>query len=147
MAGELEDALGGIYSILTQELQLPLIKLLMQTSKIKFPEGLIEPVIVTGVEALGRGHDYNKLVQFAQTLQQLLGPEIFAQYTNVGAVIDQVGTSLGIDTKGLIKSQDQMMMEQQQAQEAQLMQQGLGAAAQAGGTEAGAMAGQAMMQG
>jgi len=74
MAGELEDALGGIYSILTQELQLPLIKLMMLTSKVTFPEGLVEPVIVTGVEALGRGHDYNKLVQFAQTLQQLLGP-------------------------------------------------------------------------
>ena len=147
MAGELEDALGGIYSILTQELQLPLVRLLLQSSNIKLPKGLVEPAIVTGVEALGRGHDYNKLVQFAQTLQQLLGPEIFAQYTNVAAVIDQVGTSLGIETQSIIKSQEQMMQEQQAAQEQQLMQQGLGAAAQAGGTEAGALAGQQMMQG
>jgi len=137
MAGELEDALGGIYSILTQELQLPLIKLMMITSKVKFPEGLVEPVIVTGVEALGRGHDYNKLVQFSQTLQQLLGPEIFAQYTNVDAVIEQIGTSLGIETEGLIKSKEQIQQEQQQAQQAQLMQQGLGAAAESGGQAAG----------
>lgn len=143
MAGELEDALGGIYSVLTQELQLPLVKQLMNSSKIKFPEGLVEPVIVTGVEALGRGHDYNKLVQFAQTLQQLLGPEIFAQYTNVDAVIGQIGTSLGIETKGIIKSQEQIAQEQQAAQEAALAQQGLGAMAQ----EAGAGAGQAMVQG
>jgi hypothetical protein len=40
----------------------------MLTSKVTFPEGLVEPVIVTGVEALGRGHDYNKLVQFAQII-------------------------------------------------------------------------------
>jgi hypothetical protein len=133
MAGELEDALGGIYSILTQELQLPLIKLMMQASKIKFPEGLVEPVIVTGVEALGRGHDYNKLVQFAQTLQQLLGPEIFAQHTNVGAVISQIGTSLGIETEGIIKSPEQIQQEQQQAMIQQSGQIGLDQAAQAAG--------------
>lgn len=138
MAGELEDALGGIYSVLTQELQLPLIKLLMSSSKINFPEDLIEPVVVTGVEALGRGHDYNKLVQFAQTLQGLLGPEIFAQYTNVDAVISQIGTSLGIETKGLIKTQEQIQQEQQMAQQQQLAMQGLGAAAQEGGKVAGA---------
>ena len=146
MAGELEDALGGIYSILTQELQLPLIKLMMLTSKIKFPEGLVEPVIVTGVEALGRGHDYNKLVQFSQTLQQLLGPEIFAQYTNVDAVIEQIGTSLGIETKGLIKSREQIQQEQQQAQEQQLMQQGMDATAIAGGKSAGEQMGGSMAQ-
>ena len=146
MAGELEDALGGIYSILTQELQLPLIKLMMLTSKIKFPEGLVEPVIVTGVEALGRGHDYNKLVQFSQTLQQLLGPEIFAQYTNVDAVIEQIGTSLGIETKGLIKSREQIQQEQQQAQQQQLMQQGMDATAIAGGKSAGEQMGGSMAQ-
>jgi hypothetical protein len=148
MAGELEDALGGIYSILTQELQLPLIKLMMLSNKIKFPEGLVEPVIVTGVEALGRGHDYNKLVQFAQTVQQLLGPEIFAQHANVDAVIDQIGTSLGIETRALIKSAQQRQQEAQQAQMQQLAQQGLGAAAQSGGTAVGeGLAAQAYPQG
>jgi len=146
MAGELEDALGGIYSILTQELQLPLIKLMMLTSKVKFPEGLIEPVIVTGVEALGRGHDYNKLVQFSQTLQQLLGPEIFAQYTNVNAVIEQIGTSLGIETESIIKSQEQIQMEQQQAMMQQMTQQGMGAAAESGGKVAGEEMGGGMAQ-
>ena len=137
MAGELEDALGGIYSILTQELQLPLIKLLMQASKIKFPEELVEPVIVTGVEALGRGHDYNKLVQFSQTLQSLLGPEIFSQYTNVDAVIEQIGTSLGIETDGIIKSQEQIQQEQQAAMMDAMTQQGAGAMAESGGKTAG----------
>jgi len=148
MAGELEDALGGIYSILTQELQLPLIKLMMLSNKINFTEGLVEHVIVTGVEALGRGHDYNKLVQFAQTVQQLLGPEIFAQHANVDAVIDQIGTSLGIETRALIKSAQQRQQEAQQAQMQQLAQQGLGAAAQSGGTAVGeGLAAQAYPQG
>lgn len=143
MAGELEDALGGIYSVLTQELQLPLIKLLMVSNKIVFPEDLVEPIIVTGVEALGRGYDYNKLVQFSQTLQQLLGPQIFSQYTNVPAVIQQIGTSLGIDTSSLIKSQETMAQEQQQQMMSQLAMQGGGAMAQ----QAGATAGQTLAGG
>jgi len=106
----------------------------------------VEPVIVTGVEALGRGHDYNKLVQFSQTLQQLLGPEIFSQYTNVDAVIEQIGTSLGIETQGLIKTQEQIQMEQQQAMMQQLSQQGMGATAESGGKAAGEQMGGSMAQ-
>jgi len=144
VAGELEDALGGIYSILSQELQLPLVKIIFKNSKTQLPEGLVEPVIVTGLEALGRGHDYNKLVMFAQTLQQLLGPEIFAQHANVDAVIGRVATSLGLDSEGIIKSQEQLQQEQQQAMEAQAGQVGLDAAAQSGGAEAGAAIAQQM---
>ncbi len=145
VAGELEDALGGIYSILSQELQLPLVKIIFKNAKVNLPEGLVEPVIVTGLEALGRGHDYNKLVMFAQTLQQLLGPEIFAQHANVDAVINRVATSLGLDSEGIIKSQEQIQQEQEQQMAAQAGQVGLDSAAQAGGQTAGAgMAQQAM---
>jgi len=133
VAGELEDALGGIYSILSQELQLPLVKIIFKNTSINLPEGLVEPVIVTGLEALGRGHDYNKLVMFAQTLQQLLGPEIFAQNTNVGAVIDRVATSLGLDTDGLVKNQQEIQAEQEEAMMMQAGQQGLDQAAIAAG--------------
>lgn len=137
VASELEDALGGIYSILSQELQLPLVKIIYKQSKTKLPEGLVEPVIVTGLEALGRGHDYNKLVMFAQTLQQLLGPEIFAQNTNVGAVIDRIATSLGLNTDGIIKSAEQVQQEQQEAMMMQAGQQGLNQAAMVAGQNAG----------
>jgi uncharacterized membrane protein len=147
VAGELEDALGGIYSILSQELQLPLVKIILKDSKVQLPEGLVEPVIVTGLEALGRGHDYNKLVMFAQTLQQLLGAEIFAQATNVDAVIDRVATSLGVDVTGIIKDPEQRAQEQQQQAMAQSGQVGADAMAQSAGQEAGVGGAQAMMGG
>lgn len=141
VAGELEDALGGIYSILSQELQLPLVKIIFKSAKVNLPKDLIEPVIVTGLEALGRGHDYNKLVMFSQTLQQLLGPEIFAQHTNVDAVISRIATSLGIDIDGLIKTQEQLQQEQEQTMLAQSGQIGLDSMAQ----QSGAGIAQAMM--
>lgn len=127
MAGELEDALGGVYSILSQEFQLPLVRVLMKqmSSKGKLPQlpkDLVKPMVTTGLEALGRGHDLNKLTQFIQQLAPL-GPEVIAQYMNVGDYISRVGTSLGIDTEGLVKSEDQIAQERQQAALMQMAQQ------------------------
>jgi hypothetical protein len=62
MAQELEAALGGIYSTLSQEFQLPFVtRVMFQMERQKklpvLPEGLVKPAIITGVEALGRGND------------------------------------------------------------------------------------------
>ena len=128
MAGELEDALGGVYSILSQEFQLPLVSRIMdRMTKAKripaLPKGIVRPAIVTGLEALGRGHDLQKLNLFMQTLGTL-GPEAM-QSVNMSDLISRVGTSLGIDMSGLVKTQEQMQEEQQQMmqEQQQMMQQ------------------------
>jgi len=123
MAQELESALGGVYSVLSQEFQLPLVNLLLQrlvkSKKMpKFPKDTVKPQIVTGIEALGRGQDLNKLSQFLQYLGPL-GPEAIMQNLNLDDYIDRLGASLGIDTGGLIKTPEQKQMEAQQAQEQQ----------------------------
>jgi hypothetical protein len=126
MAQELESALGGVYSVLSQEFQLPLINLILQ-KLIKdgkmpdFPKGKVKPQVVTGLEALGRGQDLTKLAQFLEYLAPL-GPEVIAQKLNVDDYMDRLGASLGIDTGGLIKSEEQIQQEQAQAQEAQQAQ-------------------------
>ena len=86
----------------------------------KMPKDSIKPKIVTGIEALGRGQDLNKLAQMLSYLQPL-GPEVIQQYMNVGDYIDRLAASLGIDTGGLIKTEEQMAQGQQQQQE--MMQQ------------------------
>jgi len=87
----------------------------------KMPKDTVKPQIVTGIEALGRGQDLNKLAQMLQYLQPL-GPEVLQKYMNVGDYIDRLAASLGIDTGGLIKNEEQMQQEQE-AQEQQMMQQ------------------------
>lgn len=134
MANELESALGGIYSILSQELQLPVIQRIMHIMEKKkklppLPKGTVTPVIVTGMEALGRGNDLTKLEQFIQPILQV--PEL-ASRINMSDYLIRRGTALGIDMKGLVKSEEQVMEEQQQAQQQAMMQQGLGPAIQAG---------------
>jgi hypothetical protein len=119
MAGELEDALGGVYSILSQEFQLPLVnRIAFQMERTKrlpvLPKGIVRPTITTGLEALGRGHDLNKLNIFMSQIAQL-GPEGLMR-VNLGDLIARVGTSLGIDMDGLIKTDQEIQMAQQQAQ-------------------------------
>ena len=99
MAQELETALGGVYSILSQEFQMPLVNLIL-----------------------------NKLAQFLQYLQPL-GPEVIANEMNIDDYIDRLGASLGIDTNGLIKSPEQKQQEQaamQQQQQQMMAQQMMG---------------------
>ena len=130
MAQELETALGGVYSILSQEFQLPLINILLNSLQAqgkmpKMPKDSVKPTVVTGIEALGRGQDLNKLATFLQYLQPL-GAEVIASEMNINDYIDRLGASLGIDTSGLIKSQEQKMQEQmaqQQMMQQQMMEQ------------------------
>jgi hypothetical protein len=128
LAGELEDTLSGIYSILSQEFQLPYvnrkIEVLTKANKLpKLPDNIVKPTIVTGMEALGRGHDLRKLDLFIQGMAQALGPEVLQQYVNLQDYIKRRATALGIDTEGLIKSEEQIAQEMQQAQLQQMAMQ------------------------
>lgn len=125
MAAELEDALGGSYSLLGQEFQLPLTKRVMdrmvKEGKLpKLPEG-IEPSIVTGLEALGRGHDLSKYQVFSNEVAKF-GPEAIDEYLNLGDYFTRFGTGLGLDMDGLVKTEEERMARQQQ-QQAMMQQQ------------------------
>ena len=127
---ELESSLGGLYSLLSLELQMPMIKRLMSVMKGNkrvpdLPKDVINPVVITGIEALGRGNDLQKLDLFLQGAAATVGAEAMAQYLNVGEYFKRRATSLGIKTDGLVKSQEeiqqQMQAMQQQAQQEQML--------------------------
>ena len=130
MAQELEDVLGGVYSILSQEFQLPLVNRMMDRMQKKrrlpkIPKKMVKPTIVTGLEALGRGHDLNKLDTFIAGASQLLGPE-FPTYVNMSDYLKRRATSIGIDDAGLVRTQEEIEMLKQQQQQMAAMQQGIG---------------------
>lgn len=117
MAQELEDALGGVYSTLSQELQLPFIRRCISIMRKKgelppLPRDTIEPVIVTGIEALGRGHDLRKLEALIQLLAPL-GPETIRERLNVGDYINRCANGLGMDTTGLVLPEEQVVQNRQ----------------------------------
>jgi len=132
MAEQLETSMGGIYSLLSQEFQLPLVNILMkrmeQANEIpSLPEKSVRPTIITGIEALGRGNDLQKLREFVAEIGNLaqINPAV-VQALNPDDLIKRIATGLGIETEGLIKSQEQMAEEQaaqeEQMQDEQVMQ-------------------------
>lgn len=128
VANELEDTVGSIYSILSQELQLPLVKRFMvqmtrEGAIPDLPQGSkgVEPLITTGIEALGRGHDLTKLDTFIRYAQVF--PEAFQTSVKQGEILSQIATALGIDSSSVVKSAAEMQQEQQQQMQAQMAQQ------------------------
>lgn len=124
---ELESSLGGLYSLLSTELQLPMVTRIMDVMSKKkrlpkLPKDVVNPVIITGVEALGRGHDLQKLDMFLSGAGQVVGQQAVAQYVNVGEYFKRRATSLGIKTIGLVKTEEQIQQEAQQAQQMQMAQ-------------------------
>jgi hypothetical protein len=129
MASELEDALGGIYSVLAQELQLPLVSLLMtrmqRMNKIpSLPKGMVKPTITTGMEGLGRTAELQKLDLFITSSAQTLGAEVMAKFLNVDEYMKRRATALQIDTENLIFSQQEV---EAKAQKEQMMAMAQGA--------------------
>jgi hypothetical protein len=129
LANELESSLGGLYSLLSQEFQVPLVNLLMKRlgssgSIPKLPKGTVSPVIITGVAALGRGNDLAKLRAFLEDVAALsqINPQA-ASMINVNDLITRIATSHGIDTEGLITSQEELAAQQQAEQQQQMAQQ------------------------
>ena len=127
LSQELETALGGLYSLLASELQMPLVKRLTTTlgkkKKLpKLPEDLVQPVIITGVEALGRGNDLQRLDSFIAGAAQVVGPEAIMSTLNVGEYFKRRATALGISTESLLKSPEELQAEQQQAQQQAMME-------------------------
>jgi hypothetical protein len=129
MTQEIEDTLGGYYSILSQELQLPVVrrwtfKMQKNGSLPKLPKGSVNPKIITGVDALGRGQDLTKLQGFIQDLVTLAAakPDIMNRI-ETGELIQRLSNGRGVSIVGLIKSDEKIAQETQQAQEQQMMQE------------------------
>lgn len=123
MATELDDGLGGLYSTLAQEVQRPLAKFqlfrlrkagrlpaaLMDSSKVRM-------TLVTGLTALGRGHDLSKL---RGALNDIAG---MAQLNEAVPELDRaeaakrVFAAWGVETQDLLRDPEVVTSEKQQAQ-------------------------------
>jgi hypothetical protein len=126
MATELENSLGGIFSSLANDFQTPLVKLLVHRMTEdgrmpELPEDVVEPQVVTGLDALGRGQDLNKLDSFVRGINETLGPEAVQRYVNIDEYLRRRASATGVDSNGLIKTEEQLAAEAQQAQQAELL--------------------------
>lgn len=124
VVNELEQALGGIYSVLAQELQAPLVRVVMnQLMKAKelprLPLDSVHPEIITGVDALGRASDYLKLKTLVADVAQLASAnEAITDYISIGALFTRGAASLGLDIDGVVRSdEDAAKLRQERAEQ------------------------------
>ena len=117
---ELEQQLGGLFGLLTVEFLVPYLNrklsVFQKTGEIpRIPKGMVKPIIVAGINSLGRGQDVQALGQFLQTIAQTMGPEAIATYINPEEVVKRLAAAQGIDVLNLVKSMQEVNEEQQQA--------------------------------
>ncbi|WJY17669.1 portal protein [Alteriqipengyuania flavescens] len=128
MAEELENVLGGVYTVLSAEFQLPLVRRLLyllerSNEAPKLPKSVI-PMIVTGFEAMGRNHSANKLRAWMADMTDIYGPEVVRKITDPSEVGKRFGVSYGIEAlDALIKSPEALQQEAQAEAAQQTMQQ------------------------
>ena len=136
---ELEQQLGGLFSLLTIEFLVPYLNrtlLVLQRSKEipSIPKDLVRPQIVAGVNALGRGQDRESLTAFIGTIAQTLGPEALMNFINPAEAIKRLAAAQGIDVLGLVKTEEQLAEEMQAAQQQQVQKSLIDQAGQLAGT-------------
>ena len=125
---ELEQQLGGLFSLLTVEFLVPYLdRKLSVLTKNKtippIPKDIVKPTIVAGINALGRGQDRESLTMFMQTIAQTVGPEAMMQFINPDEVIKRLAAASGIDVLNLVKSMQEIQGQQQQQMEQQMAMQ------------------------
>ena len=125
---ELEQQLGGLFSLLTVDFLVPYLNRKLSEAQKKgeipkIPKNIVKPTIVAGINALGRGQDRESLGQFLTILAQTLGPEAINTFINTDEVIKRLAASQGIDVLNLVRSMQEVQQEAQAAQQQQMAMQ------------------------
>lgn len=129
MANDLDSNLGGIYSSLSVEFQLPYLKRLTRQLERAgvlpvLPKGMVKPVIVTGIAALGRGAELENIKAFVAEVVEMGGPEGLKTYVNFSVLMKRLAVARGLRVDdGLVYSDEEVAQNQQQQQMAQLVEQ------------------------
>lgn len=120
IAGQLEQAHGGVYTVLADEFQRPYVDKMVEQAlnegdldRDLFADGQIRPEVVTGMDAIGRGQDSQSLQVVFGMLQQF--PELQTEI-NLVELMTRSFLAEGIELDGLLKTPAQKLAEQQQAQ-------------------------------
>lgn len=119
-ANELETGLGGVYSRLSVDWQMPMAYWLARMAKIDIGGQAIEPTIVTGMEALSRSSDRDNLVQFLSDCAAIGNlPEDIRRLVKVRNVLEDFAAARNIpSTRYLLSEDEERALSEQEAQAA-----------------------------
>ena len=121
---ELEQSLGGLFSLLTVEFLVPYLNrtllILQRSNQIpRLPKDVVRPKIVAGINSLGRGQDNEALTRFIGTVAQTLGPEALVKFIDPSEAIKRLAAAQGIDVLNLVRTPEQLQQLQQKTMQDQ----------------------------
>lgn len=127
MAQDLDSALGGNFSTFSLEFQAPYLRAKMaqmrRAGKLpQLPKNTIRPVIVTGLDALGRGAELDNLRAFVKDVVELGGPQALDSNLYFSDLLSRLAVARGIKTDGLVKPEDVVAQENAAKQEAAMVE-------------------------
>jgi hypothetical protein len=131
MANEIENAVGGMYSTIAEEFQLPLVVVLMaamtrENRLPSLPDRTVHPTIITGFDALGRSQELLRLTDSLTLLAGIIGPQELVLRLNNSDLITRVFSARGVDPKGLVRDEAEVQQQIKQQQMMALAQKGIG---------------------
>jgi hypothetical protein len=156
IGSELETVLGGAFSSIARDLIEPIVKravfLMLESKDIdkrlysQFfdKNGMLTTQVITGLQALSRDTDLQRLMQMGEMVRNL--PEQAYLAFKWDEYARALISSLGFDPRNWVKSEEDIMMQQQQMQQMQMQQQMQAQAGNAVVNTAGAVAQQAATQ-
>lgn len=136
-ANELEGSLGGVYSRLAIDMQGPIARWSLRRAKIAIKGTKIEPTIITGLDALSRSADLERLMGFLQDVSNLssLPPEIRMRL-NEGPILADMAAGRGVDRGKYVASEEVYQQRMQAAAEQQMEQEAVQTGVEAGAQQA-----------
>jgi len=131
VAQELDQTLGGIFSGMARDIQIPLVRramILMSRDKlipkelvslITSDKGMLNLKVRTGLEALNREVQNSQLAQWAQIVGSIKDLQPYIDWYGWGV---KWTSSFGLEPVGLIKTPQQLEAEQQKAAQSSIEQ-------------------------
>ena len=129
-ATELETSLGGAYSRLAVDFQTPMAYWLTDMIKLSLEGSKIQPVVITGLDALSRNGDIDNLKMFLSDLAAVTTlPEALQSILKLRTIASKLAAGRGISTNDVLLSEEEVQAnqaaQQQQMQEQQANQIGM----------------------
>ena len=126
LASQLDNALGGTYSLQAEEIQGPILRLterrlILDKSLDVLPEELVEAKLVTGLEGLGRSAEVQAYNNFDALVAQSIPPEEQMLLFNYHERATRMAVIAGIQDQGYIVSLEDYRKAQQSRLNAQAL--------------------------
>lgn len=130
---ELEQSLGGVYSRQAIDMQGPIARWMLRKADINIRGTKVEPTIITGLDALSRTAELERMMGFLSDVTQLAAiPEPTREMLNEQPIISDMAAGRGVDRNKYVATPDVVSQRRQERQQAEANRAAVEAGVEAG---------------